>query len=357
MEAHEGGWIFDGSAASRLWEKSAIGLMVGDGRLVLNDAELIFCINHRGIDSPGDRWIAGRADANPSLLHESAVLEALRVPGNKVVMQKNLDALGIPHSNSWAARWPSNKHPKNDEPVAEIIWYFSKDSLAIRNNSEFLSEWDGRGELESLLQWSVSVSEKGRIAEILVIDDEQSVVTYRVEETDPIGKLAPPSRSDFERISAMHRNPMSGGGSFVSSIDGWPSEAIGIPLHNGRKLDSIEENIVRSGNGGEAESRISVSSSILLDLWNRGLNTRSGFKYGTTWRCYEGDVGEGHAPWLIVDPFSEGPENWAEACLSSRLASGVNKHWLYPIHFNGRWRYLEISRPPSDSRWSNPHRH
>ena len=97
MEAHEGGWIFDGSAASRLWEKSAIGLMVGDGRLVLNDAELIFCINHRGIDSPGDRWIAGRTAANPSLLHESAVLEALRLPGNKVVMQKNLDALGIPH--------------------------------------------------------------------------------------------------------------------------------------------------------------------------------------------------------------------------------------------------------------------
>jgi tRNA splicing endonuclease len=127
---------------------------------------------------------------------------------------------------------------------------------------------------------------------------------------------------------------------------------VGIPLHGGRQLDRIESEVIYSND----KESMSVTASILDDLWSRGLNTRSGFKYGTTWRCYAGEVGEGHAPWLVVDPTSEGPENWAEACLSSRLASGVNKKWLYPIYDIESWRYLQISRPPSDSRWSNPKR-
>ena len=46
---------------------------------------------------------------------------------------------------------------------------------------------------------------------------------------------------------------------------------------------------------------------------------------------------------------------WAKACLTSRLASGVNKHWICPIDVGlGDWDFLKISRPPADSRWSNP---
>jgi len=356
MEEHDGRWLYNGSAASRLWEKSAIGLLNGKGGLVLSDAEVIFCNIHRGIDYPSDEWLHNRVTTNPSLLQEAAVLEALRVPGNKIVLEKNLDAIGIEHSGSWALRWSSNSHPSKDDPLAEVIWYFSKDSLAVQNRSPVLSEWDGRGELESLLHWSEAVGRKGRIAEILVIDEEQSVVTYRVKEVEPNGDLEPPTSIQLEIIARMHMNSLSWEGSFISVDDDWPSDAIGIPLHGGRQLDAIESSVFRAIENDTATSSGTVSSSILLDLWSRGLNTRSGFKYGTTWRCYAGKIGDGHAPWLVVDPSREGPADWAEACLSSRLAAGVNKQWLYPIHVNGRWRYLEISRPPSDSRWSNPNR-
>ena len=150
------------------------------------------------------------------------------------------------------------------------------------------------------------------------------------------------------------------GGSFIPDVADWPREAIGIPVHDGRYLDAIESYLVEYMSSDQMKEdkigKLSESASILLDLWMRGLNTRSGFKYGTTWRCYPGNVGDGHAPWLVIDPNKEGPANWADACLSSRLASGVNKQWLLPILDDGNWRYLEISRPPSDSRWSNPTR-
>ena len=80
---------------------------------------------------------------------------------------------------------------------------------------------------------------------------------------------------------------------------------------------------------------------------------RPGFKYGSKWRCYEKRIGEDHAPYLVVLP-DEAPKNWAGACLASRLASGVNKIWLYPVNNEGSWNYLAITRPPADSRWTNP---
>ena len=211
--------------------------------------------------------------------------------------------------------------------------------------------------MESILQWSNEVHSKDRISEVLVVDEEKSVVTYRISESDPTGVLRPPDFNEFQRISELKSIDLGEDGVFIIQDEDWAFDAIGLPVHGGRQLEKIEYEVVQSVTN-QATENMSVSSSLVLDLWKRGLNTRSGFKYGTKWRCYPSDVGEGHAPWLVVDPSSDNPKNWAEACLSSRLASGVNKYWLYPINDRGNgWRYLQISRPPSDSRWSNPIRH
>ena len=42
--------IYDGPAYSRLWEKSAIGLLTGNQGLLLTDSEVIFCREHRGVE-------------------------------------------------------------------------------------------------------------------------------------------------------------------------------------------------------------------------------------------------------------------------------------------------------------------
>ena len=349
-------WVFDGPEYSRLWEKSAIGALVDGGGLALSDIEVIFSRNHRGISFPfipDDNamleWLNERLMYEPSIIQEYAILEALRVPGNKVVLRDNFSKLGLDDSNSWGIRWASDKHPSRDDPDSEVIWF---------NSSELLSgNSDQSHSLESLLKWSNEVYSKDRISEVLVVDEEKSVVTYRISESNPTGILRPPEFNDLQRISRLKSIDLGEDGVFIIQDGDWAFDAIGLPVHGGRQLDNIEYEVVQSVTN-QATENMSLSSSIVLDLWKRGLNTRSGFKYGTKWGCYPSDVGEGHAPWLVVDPSSENPKNWAEACLSSRLASGVNKDWLYPIKNRGKgWRYLQISRPPSDSRWSNPIRH
>ncbi len=352
MQTPESRMLYDGSAFSRLWEKSAIGILADGPGLLLSDCEVIFCRDHRGVrfdglDSQGgySLWLSERLGINSKMLLESAILEALRVPGNKVVLSVNFERMGLGKSRSWAMRWPSDKHPNMCDPDSEIMWFESKDLLNVREDGEMSI-------LEDLLQWCVDVEDRGRIPEVLVIDEEQSVVTYRLSEADPKGKMKQITSDIVAEISDMDAKILDGNGVFIPAVFDWPSESIGIPLQGGRQLDPVEWEIIQTKAAGE----MSISASILNDLWLRGLNTRSGFKYGTAWRCYSGDVGDAHAPWLVADPSKEGPENWAEACLSSRLASGVNKHWLYPICDSGVWRYLQISRPPSDSRWSNPKR-
>ena len=367
--------LYDGPAHSRLWEKSAMGLLSKGEGLLLTDSEVIFCREHRGVefkDISDQRtfalWLSERVRLNRNILREAAVLEALRVPGNKVVLSENFEPLGLESSGSWAMRWASDGHPSKAPPISEILWYESKDVLHDVNQ-------DPEDILEGLLYWCDDVTRRGRLPEVLVIDEEQSVVTYRLNEADPRGDMKQPTEQVFEIISDNSVESLGSNGIFISDAMDWPLESIGIPLHGGRQLDITEAEIVRlMGKKTQSTAKVeisvshlstiiddelgvlSVSASILLDLWMRGLNTRSGFKYGTAWRCYSGDVGDGHAPWLVVDPSKGGPADWAEACLSSRLASGVNKHWLYPIHDGERWRYLQISRPPSDSRWSNPKR-
>ena len=352
MEYRENRILYDGSSYSRLWEKSAIGILADGPGLLLTDSEVIFCREHRGVEFNGlndhgsySSWLTDRIEVNQNLLLETAILEALRVPGNKVVLSENFDSLNLGKSRSWAMRWSSDGHPKKGAPVSEILWFESKDLLNGKVES-------GESMLKDLLYWCVEVEEMGRIPEVLIIDEEQSVVTYRLSECNPTGVMEKPAKEIIDEISEMEKTRISGNRIFFPSVSKWPLDSIGIPLQGGRQLDHIEAEVITSYFEGEH----STSADILLDLWMRGLNTRSGFKYGSTWRCYSGSVGDSHAPWLVVDPTSEGPENWAEACLSSRLASGVNKHWLYPILDNSGWRYLQISRPPSDSRWSNPRR-
>ena len=356
MERVEGGWIYDGAAADRLWHKSAIGKPIPSGGLVLAASELIFCRDHRHIELPSDDWILSVTNEDSGAIPEGAIMEALRVPGNKIVLKSNLESMGLEHSDeTWGLRWDSDKHPRNDLPIAEIRWFTSEEGF----------------EENDLYEWTKEVEKRGRVAESLVIDEELSVVTYRLSIAEPAGELDPPTEEDFNKISCIEYAETLTGGAFFSNIEVWPSETIGVPVHDGRQLDWVERELVHVlGHPSNDFSLEGISTglpdphlgmtrtaSLLKELWDRGLNTRPGFKFGTTWRCYTGSVGEDHAPWLINDPNDRDKQahDWGRACLTSRLASGVNKHWICPIYVNGgKWGFLEISRPPSDSRWSNP---
>ncbi len=290
----------------------------------MNTVELLFCVNHRNIVFPIGNLIIEELEENQNFLVQYVAMEAVRIPGNKVVL--NIDQWSADYDfeeNSWAMRWPSNLHPRESDPVSELQIFNSNDPIIP----------------EELYSWCEGVEHKGLIPEIIVVDEEGSAVTYRISIEDPRGELGKYSGIDIDTGSLYE---ISSGGYFIPSLDIEESR-VSEGLLGGGITDSAFRSLIE----GDEDTR----AVVLLDLLNRGLNPKSGFKYGTKWRCYEGNVGESHAPWLVADPENI-PSDWNEACLASRLASGVNKTWLMPIFTRGHIDYMSISRPPTDSRWS-----
>ena len=283
-------------------------------------------MNHRNIVFPTGSLIVDELEENPNFLVQYVAMEAVRIPGNKVVL--NIDQWSSDYDfeqNSWAMRWPSNLHPRESDPISELQIFNSNDAIVP----------------EELYSWCEGVEQKGLIPEIIVVDEEGSAVTYRISIENPRGELGKYSGIDIDTGSLYE---ISGGGYFIPRLDSKVSR-VSERLLGGGITDSAFRSLIK----GDEDTR----AVVLLDLLNRGLNPKSGFKYGTKWRCYEGDVGKSHAPWLVADPENI-PSDWNEACLASRLASGVNKTWLMPIFVRGDIDYMSISRPPTDSRWSTP---
>ena len=329
MVDRSGSWIYEGPAAERLWQKSAIGSPVGERKLELSPAETLFVHYHRHLVLPTNNWMNNALNQNSMLLQEYSILEALRIPGNKIVLSQNMGLFSKQvNPKSWAARWTSNTHPRNSEAISEIRWFHESDKL-------------DAGELH---QWAIDVNSSGRIAEVLVVDEELSIVTYQLSSQNPRGSF-----QEHEAIESLTN--LSGGipsaNGLLYPFDDWKIKQLGVPTAGGIHLDSIICEIIQGLNP------LSEGAMILADLLNRGLVIRPGFKYGTRWRCYDKPLGEDHAPFLVALP-EDAPRDWAGACLASRLASGVNKIWLHPVSQGDSWSYLAITRPPADSRWSNP---
>jgi hypothetical protein len=317
----------------RLWNKSAIGKKINNNQLLLSSSEVIFCHNHRHLDWPSEEWLGEEIDKNPNLINESIIIEALRVPGNKVMLAKFFEEKeGKCNLETWALRWNSNNHPRKDEPESEVKWFHSSDVI----------------ERKKLLMWAEDVIHRGRLAEVLIVDNEQAVVTYNITSENPLGNLLPPSQNILDEIINFKRISIDNGQIFIEYDNEWPCDQIGINYDQGRIIDKISEDLI-SLNRELWTPEVSVFS----DLLARGLHPRPGFKYGTLWRCYDKKIGMDHAPWLIVNPSNQSID-WENACLASRLASGVNKIWLQPVKINEKWNYLGIVRPPANSRWTNP---
>jgi len=346
------GWAVLGGVAGRLWERGCFGRPIHDG-ILLTAAEVLNAHRLRGLPLPHPEWMAESLAMHPNLLFECEVLDALRYPGEKVVLETNLSAANavLLDERSWGLRWSREHKVRESEPTAEIRWFRARDAI----------DWD------ELSDWTTNVAAGGRVAEILIVDDEHGVVTYRCAHHDPRGSHPDPFRemaNDDRRLLAHAwadaRKTAGGHWLDLASVD-WPVHGIGIGLEEGTWVDELESRVtsrIVNPTMPRPDGAFGLRLGLMEDLLIRGLSLRSGFKYGTRWRAYAGAVGSDHAPWLVV-PLAEAPTDWGEACLSARLAAGVNKHWLCalsPIAAGG-WRYLALERPPSDSRWTNPVRH
>ena len=273
-------WFIPNPVASRLYQKSALGVPVEDG-IVMSAEEVMFCHWHRHIPISTE-WVDARLAEDADFAHRCVAYDVARSGGEKIV----------PVDGKWL-RWPRESHPSKSGAFAEVKWAKTGDDFA----------W------ENLFSWVEEVIGNGMVPELALVDDEMDVTMYRLSLIDPQGSLEP------------------------STVDN-PSDQIGIE-HLSRRFYRADESAWMAGDTDEV-------SRLFGELNSRGLLLRPGFKYGCRWRVYSTPIDEEHAPWLMQLQ-ADAPEDWEGVCLAVRLAEGVNKGWVVALDLSG-WKFLMFRR-------------
>jgi hypothetical protein len=319
-------WRIPPPLSSRLYEKSALGLLHDDGSIGLTASEVLFCHWHRHLPLPNDEWLEFELKENPRLIYEAIIMDVGRNGGEMIVPSSHRQES---EQLAWGIRWHRDRNHLSEKYQSSVSIATTHDGL----------DW------EVLLDWCKKSETLGVDTELFVIDDELDVTMYKIDIVHPKGDLPSWDHLSKDRqISFLehwaNRTPTDSG-SYIRYSSPWCWGQIGINHMSGRVLRNEENAYIEQVITNKHEP--SDDSLLMHDLLKRGLMLRPGFKYGCRWRVYDGDMNESHAPWLI-QPQHEAATTWEGVCLSVRLAEGVHKQWLCAISDENEWNYLRIQR-------------
>lgn len=181
-----------------------------------------------------------------------------------------------------------------------------------------------------------------------VVDEEGDVTYYRMSRHDPRGSV-PPGKTKVKARGRLVRDRI-----FVfdpkDSMMLRKSGYYGKVIENVLQLSLIEAcYLVRrkelsvsspgtdeemdpaslEGFGRETQDEFDIRLKTYADARSRGLVVKTGFKYGTHFRAYEGSPDDCHARYLFhaVDVFDK--TMWPEISRAVRLSGGVKKEFLF----------------------------
>jgi len=192
--------------------------------------------------------------------------------------------------------------------------------------------------------WEVASGvQKGDKRNMLAIMDEEGDVTYYdMVAVAPSGrdKHAPPSGleavmfEDKVMVMGDMAEALSGKGNYgkmvgknlqISLLEtAYLMEEGQLSLHNARTGKAINRNtFMKRAIGSQPD--LPQRLRIYRDLRKRKMVVKTGFKYGTHFRVYEGDPDKGHARYLVHVVPSDFKSTWPEVSRAVRLAHGVRK--------------------------------
>ncbi len=197
----------------------------------------------------------------------------------------------------------------------------------------------------------------GKEADVVVlsiVDEDGAVTHYQLDRHDPRGSSPPTPLSSAagtlldDRVlvddsnaartwaADEHLGTRHGEGLILSLTEATHLHERGIlVLHP--KMDL-------AAHAASRQHHFTRTLPVYNDLRERGVVAKSGFKFGTHLRGYEGDPDAGHAAWLIHCARSNDTLHWSEISRAVRLAHGVRKHFLLAIHdAESTIHYLRLS--------------
>ncbi len=93
--------------------------------------------------------------------------------------------------------------------------------------------------------------------------------------------------------------------------------------------------------GSESQGDFDLRISAYYDLRERGMVVKTGFKYGTHFRVYEGSPDDSHARYLVHAVSASDVTMWPEISRTVRLSGGVRKDILF-CRISDSVEYLEF---------------
>jgi len=196
---------------------------------------------------------------------------------------------------------------------------------------------------------------------IALVDEEGDATYYEVETSVPTGQISSTLSGQYEGQLLEDRVVITGKDAHALYDSGY----FGKPSSGSLQLSFLEAAFllgkgileVKNARTGkivghkaflkiarERQSEFDERLQAYSDLRDKGLVVKTGFKYGTHFRVYQGAPSNTHARFLMHAVPQDYKTTWPELSRAVRLAHGVRKEILFSRVLPDRMEYIEFKR-------------
>jgi tRNA-intron endonuclease len=215
--------------------------------------------------------------------------------------------------------------------------------------------------LGELIERVREASKGGQRVLIALVDEEGDATYYEVATAEPSGQMPVKLKGHYDGhlledrvvITGKEAHELYAAGfygkpapgslqlSFLEAAYLLDRDVLDIKnARTGKKVAQRELLKIARDRQDEFDERLRAYS----DLRDRGMVVKTGFKYGTHFRVYQGDPSNTHAKYLMHAVPEDYASTWPELSRAVRLAHGVRKDILFSRVLGKEMEYIQFNR-------------
>ena len=322
--------IKDQAEGSRLYNRGNYGYPMRGGGLELDLMEAAYLLESKRLEVVSHKE---RMEFEELFNHASNVLSDFDI---KYMVYRDIRSRGfvvkVESGTFDMSVFPRGMTMSNSRPIYMVRSVSERTAFDISSFSGEVSETEGKG--KTLLYG--------------VVDEEGDIVYYKMMHHDPVGNVPP--KDDVQKVTGrLIRDRVfifdpsdslivRDSGFYGKMIDNVMQLSLieSCYLMERRQLDVVSSSTKKKmkldelkGFGRDTQDEFDLRLKAYSDARSRGLVVKTGFKYGTHFRAYEGSPDDCHARYLMHAVDASNRTMWPEISRAVRLSGGVKKEFLF----------------------------